>query len=112
MCLLVRVSYTHDSAAGDITFDPDTNASMPLLSPPATALDPETRAPEEKSGRGPQINVPHLSENKGRHSDRPGMKTNLKVLDTFKIMEGKTKPTLLVPFFCLFPYFKCNKADS
>lgn len=92
------MSYTHDSAAGDITFDPDTNTSMPLLSPPATALDPETRATEEKSGRGRQINVPHLSENKGHHSVTSGMKTNLNVLDTFKIMEG-IKPTLLV-FFC------------
>lgn len=91
--LVLRVSYTHDGAAGDITFDPDTNTSMPLLSPPATALDPETRAAEEKSGRGPQINVPHLSANKGRHSDRSGMKTNLNVLDTFEIMAGKKTHT-------------------
>ena len=63
------MSYTHDGAAGDITFDPDTDTSMPLLCPPATALDPETRDPEEKSGRGRRINGPHPCENKGHHSD-------------------------------------------
>lgn len=42
------VSYTHDSAAGDITDDPSTNTSMPLLSPSATAWDLETKGKREK----------------------------------------------------------------
>lgn len=46
--LVPSVSYTHDSAAGDITYDPATNTSMPLLSATATAPDLETKGGKKK----------------------------------------------------------------
>lgn len=80
MCLVLRGSYTHDTAAGDITFDPETNASMPPLSPPATARDPETRAtgstfPISLATRGTIL------------TRRP----TPVVPDTFRMMEGNLK---------------------
>lgn len=41
--VLLAVTYTHDSAAGDITEDPGTHSSMPPLSPPDTAGDTHTK---------------------------------------------------------------------
>lgn len=73
--LVPSVSYTHDSAAGDITYDPATNTSMPLLSAAATAPDLETKeARKKKSGgvkgrHGQLIHSHYPLDNKWNHSD-------------------------------------------
>lgn len=72
--LVPSVSYTHDSAAGDITYDPATNTSMPLLSATGTAPDLETKGGKKKKaglgGRhGRLIHSHYPVDNKWNHSD-------------------------------------------
>lgn len=79
------VSYTHDSAAGDITDDPSTNTWMPLLSSSATAWDSETKGSRKKRRRSCLIYIPSLMDNKWNHSD-------MFEIEVFPVLAPSLKP--------------------